>query len=212
MQDNVLYVPATEFDITGGRLSKEGSYSTVDDETQKIFQKRLSVEGNYSTVDVDTQISSNNRVSMEGNYSTVDVDTPKSSNKRLSMDGNYSTVELAEHLNTNMTYPANLKLGQTKGKQKPAIKPKSKSSWINSEENHSPDQNITHITPPNGSNNVYAIVDKSVKIVPTSDGGKREGTCQHDQTYAVVDKVRKRKSSADDTNKKKFEIHSGNKV
>ena len=47
---------------------------------------------------------------------------------------------------------------------------------------------------------------------PTANGGKGEVTCQPDQTYAVVDKARKRKSSPDETNKKKFEINSGNRV
>ena len=130
MQDNVLYVPATEFDITGGRLSMEGNYSTVDDHTRKY---------------------SNERLSMEGNYSTVDVDTPRSSNKRLSMEGNYSTVELDEHLQKNCRYPDNSELGQTKGKPKPTIKPKPKSSCKHSDENRSSDKNIKHFTLPNGS-------------------------------------------------------------
>ena len=233
MQDNVLYVPATEFDITGGRLSMEGNYSTVDDDAGKYSNERLSVEGNYSTVDVDTprfsnsrlnmegnystvdddaRKYSNTRLSMEGNYSTVDEDTANSSKKRLSMDGNYSTVELDEHLDTNCSYPENSELGQTKGKQKPTIKPKPKSSCINSEEHRSCDQNINRITPTNGSDNVYANVDKSSNNVPTINISKGEGTCQPDQTYAVVDKARKRKSSSDETNKKKFEINSGNRV
>ena len=275
MQDNVLYVPATEFDITGGRLSMEGNYSTVDDDAGKYSNERLSVEGNYSTVDVDTprfsntrlsmegnystvdddarkysnerlsmegnystvdedttnssntrlsmegnystvdedtENSSNTRLSMEGNYSSVDEDTANSSKKRLSMDGNYSTVELDEHLDTNCSYPENSEQGQTKGKQKPTIKPKPKWSCINSEEHRSSDQNIKHITPTNGSDNVYAIVDKSSNNVPTINRSKGEGTCQPDQTYAVVDKARKRKSSSDETNKKKFEINSGNRV
>ena len=254
MQDNVLYVPATEFDITGGRLSMEGNYSTVDDDAGKYSNERLSVEGNcstvdvdtprfsntrlsmegnystvdddarkysnerlsmegnYSTVDEDTTNSSNTRLSMEGNYSTVDEDTANSSKKRLSMDGNYSTVELDEHLDTNCSYPENSEPGQTKGKQKPTIKPKPKWSCINSEEHRSSDQNIKHITPTNGSDNVYAIVDKSSNNVPTINISKGEGTCQPDQTYAVVDKARKRKSSSDETNKKKFEINSGNRV
>jgi hypothetical protein len=46
-----------------------------------------------------------------------------------------------------------------------------------------------------GSDNVYAIVDKSSKNVPTTNVGKEEGTCQSDQTYAVVDKARKRNDS-----------------
>jgi hypothetical protein len=37
-----------------------------------------------------------------------------------------------------------------------------------------------------------------------------EGTCQPDQTYAVVDKARKRKYNPDETNKKKFVINYGN--
>ena len=195
LPDNVLYVPAEEFDITDGkystadvdtarspkeRLSLKGNYSTVDDDTRKSSNERysmedkystvdvdirkstnerLSVEGNYSTVDVDTPRFSNTRLSMEGNYSTVDEDTSNSSKKRLSMDGNYSTVELDEHLDTNCSYPENSELGQTKGKQKPTIKPKPKSSCINSEEHRSSDQNIKHITPPNGSDHVYANVD-----------------------------------------------------
>ena len=65
-----------------------------------------------------------------------------------------------------------------------------KSSCIKSEENNSPDQEIKHITPPNGSDNVYAVVDKTSKNVPTTNGGKGEGTCQPDQTYAVVKKTR----------------------
>ena len=59
---------------------------------------------------------------------------------------------------------------------------------------------------------VYAIVDKSSKNVPTTNGSNGKGTCQPDQTYAIVDKARKRKSSPDETNKKKFEINSGNRV
>ena len=38
----------------------------------------------------------------------------------------------------------------------------------------------------------------------------REHTRQPDQTYAVVDKARKRKYNSDETNKKKFKINSGN--
>ena len=200
MPDNVLYVPAGKFDITGGsystadmgtarssknrlsmeenystvdedtgkssneRLSVEGNYSTVDEDTRKSSNERSSVEGNYSTVNENTQTSSNERLTMEGNYSTVDVDTPRSSNKRLSMDGNYSTVELDEHLERNYSYPENSELGQPKGKQKPTIKPKPTSSCINNEENRSSDQNIKHITPPNGSDNVYAMLIKVVKM------------------------------------------------
>ena len=178
-------MPAGEFDITGGKCS---------------------------TADVDTARSSNKRLSMEGNYSTVDEDMPKTSKNKISMDGDYSTVELNEHLDTNCSYPENSELGQAKEKQKPTIKPKPKSSCIKSEENRSSDQNIRHITPLNGSDNVYAIVDKSSKNVPTANVSKGEGTCQSDQTYAVVDKARKRKSSKDETNKKKFEINSGNRV
>jgi len=220
-------VPAEEFDITGGnystadvdtaisinkRLSMDGNYSTVDEDMPKSSNKRLSIEGDYSTVDEDTRKSPNERLSVEGNYSTVDEDMPKSPNERLSVDGNYSTVELDEHLERNSSYPENSELGQTKGKQKPTIKPKPKSSCIKSEDNRSPDQIIKHITPPNGSDNVYAVVDKTSKNVPTTSGSKGEGTCQPDQTYAVVDKARKRKSSPDETNKKKFEINSGNRV
>jgi hypothetical protein len=220
-------VPAGEFDITGGkcstadvdtarssnkRLSMEGNYSTVDEDMPKSSNKRLSMEGDYSTVDEDTRISLNERLSVEGNYSTVDEDMPKTSNNRINMDGDYSTVELDEHLDTNCSYPENSELGQTKGKQKPTIKPKPKSSCKNSEANHSLDQNIKHVTPPNGSDNVYAIVDKSSKNVPTANVGKGEGTFLPDQTYAVVDKARKRKSSPDETNKKKFEINAGNRV
>jgi len=220
-------VPAEEFDITGGkystadvdtarssnkRLSMEGNYSTVDEDMSKSFNKRLSIEGDYSTVDEDTRISLNERLSVEGNYSTVDEDIAKSSTNRLSMDGNYSTVELDEHLERDCSYPENSERGQPKGKQKPTIKPKPKSSCINSKDNHASDQNIKHITPPNGSDNVYAIVDKSCKNVPTTNGSKGEVACQPDQTYAVVDKARKRKSIPDETNKKKFEINSGNRV
>jgi hypothetical protein len=199
-------VPAGEFDITGGK------FSTADVDTARSSNKRLSMEGNYSTVDEDTRISLNERLSVEGNYSTVDEDMPKTSKNRISMDGDYSTVELDEHLDTNCSYPENSELGQTKEKQKPTIKPKPKSSCKNSEANSSLDQNIKHVTPPNGSDNVYAIVDKSSKNVPTANVGKGEETCQSDQTYAVVDKVRKRKSSSDETNKKKLEINSGNRV
>ena len=127
---------------------------------------------------------------MERNYSIVDEDTPKISNNRLSMDGDYSTVELDEQLEGNCRYPENSELGQTKRKQKPTIKPKPKSSCINSEDNRCPDQNIRHITHSSGSDNFYAIVDKSCKNVPTANGGKGEGTCQPDQTYTVVDKTR----------------------
>jgi hypothetical protein len=75
-------------------------------------------------------------------------------------------------------------------------------------------EKISHSLNPvaNGSDNVYAIVDKSSKNVHTTNVGKGERTCQSDQTYAVVDKVRKRKSSSDETNKKKFEINSCNRV
>jgi hypothetical protein len=52
--------------------------------------------------------------------------------------------------------------------------------------------NIKHVTPPNGSDNVYAMVDKSSKNVPSTNVGKGEGTFLPDQTYAVVDKARKR--------------------
>ena len=220
-------MPAGKFDITGGKcstadvdtarssnkgLSMEGNYSTVDDDMPKSSNKRLSMEGDYSTVDEDTRISLNERLSVEGNYSTVDEDMPTTSKNRISMDGDYSTVEFDEHLERDCKYPENSELGETKGKQKPTIKPKPTFSCINSEENCSPDQNIRHITPPNGSDNVYAIVDKSSKNVPTTNAGKGEGTCQPDQTYAVVDKARKRKSIPDKTNKKKFEINSGNRV
>ena len=227
MPDNVLYVPAGEFDITGGkcstadvdtarssnkRLSMAGNYSTVDEDMPKSSSKRISMEVNYSSVDEDTRISLSERLSVEGNYSTVDEDMPKISKNRISMDGDYSTVELDEHLDTNCSYPENSELGQTKGKQKPTIKPKPKSSCKTSGANRSLDQNIKHVTPPNGGDNVYAMVDKSSKNVPTANVGKGEGTCQSDQTYAVVDKARKRKSSSDETNKKKFEINSGNRV
>ena len=144
---------AEEFDITGG------NYSIVDMDTPKIANNRLSMDGNYSTVDDDMSKSSNNRLSMEAYYSTVDNDISNSSNNRISMDGNYSTIELDEHLERNCSHPANSDLGKTKGKQKPTIKAKPKSSCINNEENRSSDENIKHITPPNGSDNVYAIVD-----------------------------------------------------
>ena len=220
-------MPAGEFDITGGKystadvdtarssnkgLSMEGNYSTVDDDMPKSSNKRISMEGNYSSVDEDTRISLSERLSVEGNYSTVDEDMPKISKNRISRDGDYSTVELDEHLDTHCNYPGNSELGQTKGKQKPTIKPKPKSSCKTSEANRYLDQNIKHVTPPNGSDNVYAIVDKSSKTVPTTNVGKGKGTCQSDQTYAVVDKARKRKSSSDETYKKKFEINSGNRV
>jgi hypothetical protein len=61
-------------------------------------------------------------------------------------------------------YPENSELEQTKGKQKPTIKPKPKSSCKNSEANRSLDQNIKHVTPPNGSDNVYAMVDSLIQI------------------------------------------------
>ena len=194
------------------RLSMEGNYSTVDEDMPKASNKRLSMEGNYSTVDEDMPTASNKRLSMEGNYSTVDEDMPKFSTNRLSMDGNYSTVEHDEHLDRNCSYSANSELGQSKGKQKPTNKPKPKSFCIKSEEDRSSDQNIKHITPPNGSDNVYAIVDKSNKNVPTTDVGKEEVKCQPDQTYAIVDKARKCKSSPGETNKKKFEVYSGSRV
>jgi hypothetical protein len=193
------------------RLSMEGNYSTVDEDTPQYPIKRLSMEGNYSTVDEDTPKYPNERLSVEGDYSTVDEDTPTISNNIISMDGDYNTVELDEHLERNCRYPESSELGQTKGKQKPTIKPKPKSSCMNSEDNRSSDKNIRHITHPNGSDNVYAIVDKSCKNYPTGNGGKGEVIYQPDQTYAVVDKARKRKSSPDETNKKKFEINSGNR-
>ena len=220
-------MPAGEFYIAGGKsstadvdtarssnkgLSMEGNYSTVDDDMPKSSNKRISMEGDYSTIDEDTRISIDERVSVEGNYSTVDEDMPKTSKNRISMDGDYSTAELDEHLDTNCSYPENSELGQTKGKQKPTIKPKPKSSCKNSEANHSLDQNIKHVTPLNGCDNVYAIVDKSSKDVLTANVGKGKGTFLPDQTYAVVDKARKRKSSSDETNKKKFEINSGNRA
>jgi hypothetical protein len=78
LPDNVLYVPAEEFNITGG------NNSAADVDTTRSTNKRLRMGGIYSTVDEDIRKSSNKRLSMEGNYSTVDVDTPRSSNKRLS--------------------------------------------------------------------------------------------------------------------------------
>jgi hypothetical protein len=174
-------VPAGEFYITGGKCS------TADVDTARSSNKGLSMEGDCSTVDEDTRISLNERLSVEGNYSTVDEDMPKTSKNRISMDGDYSTVELDEHLDTNCSYPENSELGQTKGKQKPTIKPKPKSSCKNSEANSSLDQNIKYVTPPKGIDNVYAIVDKSCNNVPTSNVGKGEGTCHFDQTYAVVE-------------------------
>ena len=201
---------AGEFDITGCRcstadmdtarssnneLSMEGNYSTVDEDMPNSSHKRLNMEGDYNTVDEDTRKSSNEILSVEGNYSTVDEDMPKSSTNRLSTDENYSTVELDEHLDTNSSYPENSKLGQGKWKQKPTIKPKPTSSCINSEEYYSSDQNIKHITPPNGGDNVYAVVDTSSKHFHITNGDKGEGARQPDHTYAVVDKARKRKSS-----------------
>jgi hypothetical protein len=56
------------------------------------------------------------------------------------------------------------------------------------------------------------LLIKVVKMFLQTNVGKGEGTCQSDQTYAVVDKARKRKFSSDETNKKKFEINSGNRV
>ena len=121
-------------------LSVEGNYSTVDEDIRKSSNKRLSMEGNYITVDVDTPRSPSKRLSIEGNYSPVDKDIAKSSNKRLSPDGNYSTVGLAEHLDTNSSYHEHSERRQTKWKVKPMIKPKPKSSCINSEKNRSSDQ------------------------------------------------------------------------
>ena len=199
-------MPVGKFYITGGKCS------TADVDTARSSNKRLSMDGNYSTVDDDMPKSSNKRISMEGNYSTVDEDMPKTSKNRINMDGDYSIIELDEHLDTNCSYPENSELGQTKGKQKPTIKPKPKSSCKNSAANRPLDQKIKHVTPPNGSDNVYAIVDKSSKNVPTANVGKGEGTFLPDQTYAVVDKARKRKSSSDETNEKKFKINSGNRA
>ena len=130
----------------------------------KSSNNRISVEGNYSTVDDNMPKSSNNIIRVEGNYSTVNEDTSKSSTNRLSMDGNYSTVELDEHSDINCSYSVNSELGQAKRKPKPTINPKPKSSCVNSEENRSSDKKIRHITPPNGSDNVYPIVDKSSKM------------------------------------------------
>jgi hypothetical protein len=62
-------------------------------------------------------------------------------------------------------------LGKTKGKQKPTIKPKPKSSCINNEENRSSYENIKHITPPNGS--------------------KGEGTCQPDHCDTAYNNYKK---------------------
>jgi hypothetical protein len=72
LPDDILYVPAREFDITGGK------YSTADVDTTRSSNKRLSIEGNYSTVDVDTTNFSNEKYSMEDKCSTVDDDTRKS--------------------------------------------------------------------------------------------------------------------------------------
>jgi hypothetical protein len=41
---------------------------------------------------------------------------------------------------------------------------------------------------------------------------KGDGSYQPDQTYADVDKARKRRSSSDEANEKNFEINSGNRV
>jgi hypothetical protein len=128
------------------------------------------MEGNYSTVDEDMPKTSNKRLSMEDNYSTVDKGIQNSSTNKLTRYGNYSTIELDEHLERNSGYPENSELGQTKGKQRPTINPKPTSSCINSEDNRPCDQIIKHITSPNSSDNVYAIVDKSSKNIPTADG------------------------------------------
>ena len=56
------------------------------------------------------------------------------------------------------------------------------------------------------------LLIKVVKMFLQTNVGKGEGTFLPHQTYAVVDKARKRKSSLDETNKKKFEINSGNRV
>jgi hypothetical protein len=77
LPDNVLYVSAGEFDITGCRCS---------------------------TADMDTARSSNNELSMEGNYSTVDEDMPNSSHKRLNMEGDYNTVSTAS-TTSNIKFP-----------------------------------------------------------------------------------------------------------
>jgi hypothetical protein len=45
--DNVLYVPAGEFDITGGKCS------TADVNTARASNKGLSMEGNYPAFWVD---------------------------------------------------------------------------------------------------------------------------------------------------------------
>jgi len=71
LPDNVLYVPAGEFDITCGK------YNTADVNTARSTNNRLSMKCNYSTVDDDTRKSSSKRYSMDGNYSTVDENTPK---------------------------------------------------------------------------------------------------------------------------------------
>jgi hypothetical protein len=164
-----------------------GKCSTADVDTARSSNKRLSMEGNYSTVDADMPKSSNKGLSMEGNYSTVDEDTRISLNERLSVEGNYSTVD--EDM------------------------PKTSKYRISIDGDYSTVELDEHlVTPPNGSDNVYAIVDKSSKNVPTANIGKGEGTFLPDQTYAVVDKARKRKSSSDETNKKKFEMNSGNRV
>jgi hypothetical protein len=97
-------------------------------------------------------------------------------------DHGYSSNDL----DTNCSYTENSELGQTKGKQKPTIKQKPKSYCKNSEANRSLDKNITHVTPPNSSDNVYAIVDKSSKNVPTSNVGKGEGTCQPDRNSTML--------------------------
>ena len=173
-------MPAGEFYITCGkcstadvdtarssnkRLSMEGNYSTVDKDMPKSSNKRLIMEGDYSTVDEDTRISLNERLSVEGNYSTVDEDMPKTSKNRISMDEDDSTVELGEHLDTNCSYPENSELEQTKGKQKPTIKPKPKSSCKKNEANRSLDQNIKHVTPPNGVITSMQLLIKVVKMI-----------------------------------------------
>ena len=188
-------MPAGEFYITGGKCS------AADVDTARSSNKRLSMEGNYSTVDEDMPISSNKRLSMEGDYSSVDEDTRISLNGRLSVEGNYSTVDedMPNTSKNRISMDGDYSIVEL-------------DEHLDTNCSYPENSELGHVTPPNGSDNVYAIVDKSSTTVHTTNVDKGERTCQSDHTYAVVDKVRKRKSSSDETNKMKFEINSCNRV
>jgi hypothetical protein len=60
LQENVLYVPATEFDITGENYSRmEGNYSTVDEDMRKSSNEIFSMEDNYKTVELVEHLERN---------------------------------------------------------------------------------------------------------------------------------------------------------